>query len=125
LTSQQPSRKPFDLFKEIGLKSLASFRRTPPIIKVPDVILNPFCNETSNFIFVSAHRQGTKRTLKHQVLLGKILTYPRFLSLMRGQPKSDIDLYVIGRVKALRTERRISQTALAAMPGAWPRSGYW
>ncbi|MDN3581887.1 helix-turn-helix domain-containing protein [Mucilaginibacter flavus] len=32
---------------------------------------------------------------------------------MRGQQKSDIDLYVIARIKALRTERGISQAALA------------
>ncbi len=36
---------------------------------------------------------------------------------MRGQPKSDIDLYVIGEIKRLRTERGISQAALAAMLG--------
>jgi transcriptional regulator with XRE-family HTH domain len=34
---------------------------------------------------------------------------------MRGQPKSDIDLYVIGEIKRLRTERRISQARLGAM----------
>lgn len=36
---------------------------------------------------------------------------------MRGQPKSDIDLHVIARIKALRTERGISQAALALMLG--------
>jgi transcriptional regulator with XRE-family HTH domain len=32
---------------------------------------------------------------------------------MRGEPKSDIDLYVIATIKRLRTERKISQAALA------------
>ncbi|WP_439695165.1 helix-turn-helix domain-containing protein [Mucilaginibacter sp. AW1-7] len=34
---------------------------------------------------------------------------------MRGLPKSDIDLYVIGEIKRLRTARGISQARLGAM----------
>ncbi|QEC77390.1 helix-turn-helix domain-containing protein [Mucilaginibacter ginsenosidivorax] len=34
---------------------------------------------------------------------------------MRGQPKSEIDLYVIGEIKRLRTARGISQARLGAM----------
>jgi transcriptional regulator with XRE-family HTH domain len=32
---------------------------------------------------------------------------------MRGQPKSEIDLYIIGKVKQLRMERKLSQATLA------------
>jgi len=32
---------------------------------------------------------------------------------MRGQPKSDIDLYLIDKVKKIRNEHKMSQAALA------------
>lgn len=32
---------------------------------------------------------------------------------MRGQPKSDIDLYIIDKVKTLRIEHKMSQAVLA------------
>ena len=36
---------------------------------------------------------------------------------MRGQPKSDIDLYIIEKVKKLRTEHKLSQAVLAVKLG--------
>jgi transcriptional regulator with XRE-family HTH domain len=32
---------------------------------------------------------------------------------MRGQPKSDIDLYIIDKVKKIRIEHKLSQAAIA------------
>jgi transcriptional regulator with XRE-family HTH domain len=36
---------------------------------------------------------------------------------MRGQPKSEIDLYIINKVKNLRTEHKLSQAILAVKLG--------
>ena len=42
---------------------------------------------------------------------------PSFVEEMRGQPKSDIDLFVIERIKDLRNDRKISQAVLAIKLG--------
>ena len=36
---------------------------------------------------------------------------------MRGQPKSDIDLYIIDKIKKLRLENKMSQAVLAVKLG--------
>lgn len=43
--------------------------------------------------------------------------YSPFLVEMRGQPKSDFDLYIIENIKKLRIENKISQAVLAVKLG--------
>lgn len=45
--------------------------------------------------------------------LVKCLIYIASLAEMRGQPKSDIDLYIIDVIKKLRTKHKLSQAMLA------------